>query len=63
LIEYVAARKELLSEQRRQLIARMEDMKKTLERLDYKIEIFEQRIVEREKTLKRPEDVLWIKQY
>ena len=47
LIEYVMlfqqgdetseARKELLIEQRKQLITRMEDMKKTLERLDYKI--------------------------
>ena len=47
LIEYVAlfrlgdatveARKELLIEQRNQLLTRMEDMKKTLERLDYKI--------------------------
>lgn len=63
LIEYVAlfqqgdetleARKELLAEQRRQLIAKMEDMKKTLERLDYKIAIFDQKIVEREKTLRR----------
>lgn len=66
LIEYVAlfqqgdktveARKELLIEQREQLIARMEDMKKTLERLDYKIERYEQSVVEKEKELKKSED-------
>jgi len=66
LIEYVAlfkqgdetieARKELFIEQRKQLIARMEDMKKTLERLDYKIAVYEQAVVEKEKELKRPKD-------
>jgi DNA-binding transcriptional MerR regulator len=66
LIEYVAlfqqgdatieARKELLTEQRKQLNARMEDMKKTLERLDYKIEVYEQAVVTKEKTLRRPEN-------
>lgn len=65
LIEYVAlfqqgdetteARKELLIEQRKQLILRMEDMKKTLERLDYKIASYEQAVVKAEKTLKRSE--------
>ena len=62
LIEYVGlfrqgdetseARKELLIEQRKQLIIRMEDMKKTLERLDYKIAVYEQVVVEKEKELK-----------
>jgi DNA-binding transcriptional MerR regulator len=66
LIEYVGlfrqgdetseARKELLIEQRKQLITRMEDMKKTLERLDYKIAVYEQVVVEKEKDLKRSED-------
>ncbi|MGE5454315.1 MAG: MerR family transcriptional regulator [Methylocystaceae bacterium] len=66
LIEYVGlfhegdatieARKELLIEQRKQLIARMEDMKKTLERLDYKIEVYEQGLFTKEKTLRRPEN-------
>jgi DNA-binding transcriptional MerR regulator len=52
LIEYVnlfqqgektnKARKELLIEQRRLLLERMEDMKATLERLDYKIERYEE---------------------
>jgi len=66
LIEYVGlfrqgdetseARKELLIEQRKQLIIRMEDMKKTLERLDYKIAVYEQVVVEKEKELKKSED-------
>ena len=63
LIEYVGlfqqgdatieARKGLLIEQRKQLIARMEDMQKTLERLNYKIAVYEQVVVEKEKELKR----------
>ncbi|ACV62210.1 transcriptional regulator, MerR family [Desulfofarcimen acetoxidans DSM 771] len=66
LIEYVAlfqqgdetieARKELLIEQRKQLTAKMEDMKKTLERLDYKINVYEKSVVEKEKELRRPEN-------
>lgn len=66
LIEYVAlfqqgnktikARKELLIEQRKQLIEKMEDMKKTIERLDYKIDRYEQAVVEKENELKRTED-------
>lgn len=52
LIEYVGlfqqgkktaqARKELLIEQRKQLMMRMEETQKTLERLNYKIERYEQ---------------------
>jgi MerR family transcriptional regulator, aldehyde-responsive regulator len=63
LIEYVGlfqqgdgtieARKELLMVQREQLITRMEDMKKTLERLDYKITRYEQSVVKKEKALRR----------
>ena len=66
LIEYVAlfrqgdatieARKELLVEQRRQLIARMEEMQKTLKRLDHKIELYEQTVVTKEKRLTKPEE-------
>jgi len=51
LIEYVGlfqqgketseARKELLIEQRKQLVIRMDDMQKTMERLDYKIARYE----------------------
>lgn len=64
LIEYVAlfqegdktieARKELLIEQRKLLINRMEEMKKTLERLDYKIKRYEDAtVLEKEKNLKK----------
>ncbi|SFM33382.1 MerR family transcriptional regulator [Pelosinus propionicus] len=51
--ETVEARKELFIEQRNQLVARMEDMKNTLERLDYKIASYEQKVVEKEKELRR----------
>lgn len=54
--ETIEARKALLIEQRNQLIKRIEDMQKTLERLNYKIARYEQAIVEREKTLKKSED-------
>jgi MerR family transcriptional regulator, aldehyde-responsive regulator len=66
LIEYVAlfqqgdktikARKELLIEQRKQLLEKMEGMKKTIERLDYKIDRYEQAVVEKENELKRTDD-------
>lgn len=55
LIEYVAlfqqgdetreARRQILLEQRRLLAERMEGMQRTLERLDYKIERYEERVV------------------
>ncbi|HYE11386.1 MAG TPA: MerR family transcriptional regulator [Patescibacteria group bacterium] len=53
--ETIGARKELLSEQRRLLIEKMEEMKKTLERLDYKIESYEQSVIEKEKELNKSE--------
>ena len=63
LIEYVRlfqqgdvtieARKELLAEQRRKLIARIGDMQRTLERLNHKIESYEQAVVKKEKELIR----------
>ena len=52
----IEVRKELFIEQRKQLLTRMEDMKKTLERLNYKIESYEQAVVKKEKELKRSED-------
>lgn len=66
LIEYVGlfqqgddtieARKELFIEQRKQIIKKMEDMRVTLERLDYKIASYEQAVIEKEKALRRLED-------
>lgn len=65
LIEYVSmfqqgdstvvARKALLKEQRDKLAARMQDMQKTLERLDFKIERYEKSIVPKEKELTKPQ--------
>lgn len=46
----VAARKELLLEQRRLLFEKMEEMKKTLARLDKKIAGYEGALAEQEKT-------------
>lgn len=54
--ETIEARKELLMEQRNQILTRMEDMKKTLERLDYKIASYEQVVVEKEKRLRKSEE-------
>ena len=63
LIEYVAlfqqgddtidARKALLIEQREQLLARMEDMQKSLDRLNMKIERYEQGLMTKEQQLRR----------
>ncbi|MCC0634747.1 MULTISPECIES: MerR family transcriptional regulator [unclassified Clostridioides] len=50
--ETVKARKELLIEQRNQLSRRIEDMQKTLERLNSKIDGYEDKVIEKEKTLK-----------
>jgi DNA-binding transcriptional MerR regulator len=61
LIEYVAlvqqgdqsieARKEILIEQREHLAARMAEMQKTLDLLDYKISVYENAVLKREKEL------------
>lgn len=66
LIEYVSlfqqgdktikARKELLIGQRDQLADRIEEMKGTLDRLNSKINGYEQGLFEKEKSLKKEED-------
>lgn len=48
------ARKELLIEQRNQLTAKIEEMQSLLERLDYKISIFDQKLFEAERKLRKP---------
>ena len=63
LIEYVGlfqqgektieARKEILTEQRKLLAGRIDEMKQTLDRLDYKIEIYEKCVVKNEKNLRK----------
>jgi DNA-binding transcriptional MerR regulator len=62
LIEYITlvqqgddtieARKEILIEQREKLAARMAEMQETLDLLDYKIEVYENRVLKREQELK-----------
>ena len=42
------AREELLKEQRRQLTARMDDMQHSLDRLNYKIDLYEKGLMHRE---------------
>ncbi|GAA0133628.1 MerR family transcriptional regulator [Paenibacillus sp. YSY-4.3] len=52
--ETIEARKELLAEQRNQLQTRMDEMKKTLDRLDIKITRYEQTVFEKERMLRIP---------
>jgi DNA-binding transcriptional MerR regulator len=66
LIEYVAlvqqgdgtveARKEILKEQRELLAARMNEMQKTLDILDHKIEVYENAVLKKEKEMIQTED-------
>jgi MerR family transcriptional regulator, aldehyde-responsive regulator len=66
LIEYVGlvqqgdqtieARKDILKEQRAQLAARMEEMQKTLDLLDHKIEIYENALLKKEQEIVQIED-------
>ena len=66
LVEYVGlvqqgdqtieARKEILKEQREQLAAKMEDMQKTLDLLDYKISVYENAVLTKEKEIIQIED-------
>lgn len=68
LIEYVAlvqkgdktieARKEILVEQREQLIARMNEMQKTLDILNHKIEVYEKAVLKKEKQIVQAEEVM-----
>jgi DNA-binding transcriptional MerR regulator len=61
LIEYVGlvqqgdqtieARKEILKDQREQLVARMKEMQKTLDILDRKIEVYENAVLKKEKEI------------
>ena len=50
--ETLEARKALLVEQRRQMLARMEDMQRSLERLNQKIENYEQGLAKKERELR-----------
>jgi len=52
----IEARKEILKEQREQLAAKMEDMQKTLDLLDYKISVYENAVLTKEKEIIQIED-------
>ena len=66
LIEYVAlvqqgdsttdARKEILIEQRDLVVAKMEEMQKTLDRLNYKIDVYEKAVLTKEKKIVQTQD-------
>ena len=66
LIEYVAlvqqgdstieARKEILKEQRAVLAARMEEMQKTLDILDHKLDVYEKAVLTKEKKIVETQD-------
>ena len=47
----IEARKEILIEQREQLAAKMKEMQKTLDILDYKIDVYENAVLKKEKEL------------
>ena len=54
--ETIDARKAILIEQRDQLIERMEDMQRSLDRLNYKIERYEQGLMVKEHQLRAQQD-------
>ncbi len=68
LIEYVAlvqqgdktieARKEILIDQRKLLVNRMNEMQKTLDILDHKIEVYEKAVLKKEKQIVQAEEVM-----
>jgi DNA-binding transcriptional MerR regulator len=68
LIEYVAlvqkgdktieSRKEILKEQRKLLLARMQEMQTTLDILHHKIEVYENAVLKKERDMIQAEDVM-----
>ncbi len=51
----IETRKDILKEQRGQLITRMDEMQKTLDILNHKIQVYESLILEKEKQIKTQE--------
>jgi DNA-binding transcriptional MerR regulator len=51
----IEARKEILKEQRTLLATRMQEMQKTLDILDHKIEVYEHAVLKKEKRIVQPE--------
>ena len=68
LIEYISlvmqgdhtieSRKEILNEQRKLLVGRMDEMQKTLDILNYKISIYESALLKKEKEIVGEEDAI-----
>ena len=54
----IEARKEILVEQRELLVARMEEMQKTLDRLNYKIEVYEKALLKKEQEMLQIEELM-----
>lgn len=54
----IEARKEILIEQRDLLAARMAEVQKTLERLNYKIEVYEKALLKKEKEILQIEELM-----
>jgi MerR family transcriptional regulator, aldehyde-responsive regulator len=52
----IEARKEILKEQRKKLVDKMQEMQKTLDLLDYKIEVYEKAVLKKEEELIPLED-------
>jgi len=54
----IEARKEILIEQRALVAARLEEMQKTLDRLNYKIEVYEKALMKKEKEMIQVEEIM-----
>ena len=54
----IEARKEILIEQRKLLAAKMEEMQKTLDRLNYKIDVYEKALLKKEKEIVQVEELM-----
>jgi DNA-binding transcriptional MerR regulator len=54
----IEARKEILVEQRDLVVTKMEEMQKTLDRLNYKIDVYEKALLKREKEILEIEELM-----
>ena len=54
----IEARKEILIEQRDLVAARLEEMQKTLDRLNYKIDVYEKALLKKEKEMVQVEELM-----
>ena len=54
----IEARKEILIEQRDLVVAKLEEMQKTLDRLNYKIDVYEKALLKKEKEMIQVEELM-----